>query len=489
MKILVCYQDNVNKAFHKTIRITIPKTWNQCLVTNLIKQYVDAYNRVFTNKLEIDDIHFAIYLVDNVANIPIPSDGIISNYIYDRMKVYVRHNNHLGTSKDIPTSITTHSTKSMTDDTNQNTIPAEPAISTETTTPITMDVKKNNEEDAVIKLDRKRNNVTKNNNIPQEVWEVVNDDDEDLGNKTTDATITAVDVIINNGKDDAITTAQDDVIINIDNDDIVATVPKIIYITAPEAAPEAAEAAGMIIEDPQNTPQQQQQHQEEEQVVITENNNVVVNIGNDEDIISSGCAATVSTYMSAPLIDHFCNILDWLGVPENLYQAVVKDLENELLTSPSQDHPEQIITHKLGSLLEASYVNAMTHHAIDQVPPPQTTSTAVAAKNNSTATPNTSSSQITTTTGRDAPSSLITALVTEEQKGSNTNNNIDYDSAGEEFEIVMNHSSKQQNNKTTSTKSSSKNKNPTVVMNRRKKGSRHNRHDEIVDEIQRCVSE
>ena len=146
MKILVCYQDNVNKAFHKTIRITIPKTWNQCLVSNLTKQYVDAYNRVFTNKLEVDDIHFAIYLVDNVAYIPIPSDGIISNYIYDRMKVYVRHNNHLlvGTiSKDITTSITTHTTNknSTTKDMNQNTIPASaPAISTETITPITVKI-------------------------------------------------------------------------------------------------------------------------------------------------------------------------------------------------------------------------------------------------------------------------------------------------------------------------------------------------------------
>lgn len=100
MKILVCYKDNVNKEYHTTIRMTIPKTWmNQCMILDIMKQFLDAYNIAFTNQLNETDLHFAMHWVDNITYIRISYDGIISNCIQDRATLYVRHNCHLKHNK------------------------------------------------------------------------------------------------------------------------------------------------------------------------------------------------------------------------------------------------------------------------------------------------------------------------------------------------------------------------------------------------------
>lgn len=95
MKILVCYEDNANKDFHKTVRITVPPNWNQHYISDLTKHYVKTFNKVFLHKLDESDIHFAVYLNDNVTYVPVPANGIISSYTYDNIKLYARHNRPL----------------------------------------------------------------------------------------------------------------------------------------------------------------------------------------------------------------------------------------------------------------------------------------------------------------------------------------------------------------------------------------------------------
>jgi hypothetical protein len=95
MKVLLNYNNNKNVIFCQTIRIELPKSWLKYPTNRLLEQFVQSYNEVFTNQLSLDNVHLAKN-VPNVENnssqyVPIPSDEPISIQIVDKSEIFVRH--------------------------------------------------------------------------------------------------------------------------------------------------------------------------------------------------------------------------------------------------------------------------------------------------------------------------------------------------------------------------------------------------------------
>jgi hypothetical protein len=95
MKVLLNYNDNKNVVFCQIIRIELPKSWLKYPTNRLLEQFVQSYNEVFTNQLSLENVHLAKY-VTNVENnssqyVAIPSDEPISIQIVDQSEIFVRH--------------------------------------------------------------------------------------------------------------------------------------------------------------------------------------------------------------------------------------------------------------------------------------------------------------------------------------------------------------------------------------------------------------
>jgi hypothetical protein len=106
MKVLVCYNDNTNIEYCKTIRLTLPTSWLKLPTNRILKQFVQSYNLVFTCQLDVMNVYLAKCIAtaddnnnnnttsndsDSIQYIPIPPDEPISIHMKEYIKIYVRH--------------------------------------------------------------------------------------------------------------------------------------------------------------------------------------------------------------------------------------------------------------------------------------------------------------------------------------------------------------------------------------------------------------
>ena len=100
MKVFLRYEDNEDESKHKTLKITLPKSWKNGPASRLIDQFVESYNggkEGQSNILETASMHLALRRpsktddTDTTSLEDVPSDGIIIETIADRDDVFVCH--------------------------------------------------------------------------------------------------------------------------------------------------------------------------------------------------------------------------------------------------------------------------------------------------------------------------------------------------------------------------------------------------------------
>lgn len=116
MKVFLHYQDNANDKFHKSLKITLPKSWKSGPTSRLLTQFVESYNASKAavdkdesgdgddpisfsdaNPLDASSLHFVMEKNGNEATnlhnnlSPIGSDAVVLSTIPDRANLYVRH--------------------------------------------------------------------------------------------------------------------------------------------------------------------------------------------------------------------------------------------------------------------------------------------------------------------------------------------------------------------------------------------------------------
>jgi len=103
MKVFLNYEDNENKDYHKSLKITLPKSWKTGPASNLLDQFVESYNSKFqdSNPLDASELHLGIHEqqekaygsmgVAETKMVPICSDAVVIDTIPDRSDVYICH--------------------------------------------------------------------------------------------------------------------------------------------------------------------------------------------------------------------------------------------------------------------------------------------------------------------------------------------------------------------------------------------------------------
>jgi CHORD len=109
MKILLHYEDNETLEYHKSLKMTLPKSWKTGPISKLVDQFVETYNGNETfataNPLTVSDLHLAIRTAKPTSSSsrggeeggggtelqPLASDAVVLNVLTDRADVYVMH--------------------------------------------------------------------------------------------------------------------------------------------------------------------------------------------------------------------------------------------------------------------------------------------------------------------------------------------------------------------------------------------------------------
>lgn len=101
MKVFLRYEDNEDESTHKTLKITLPKSWKSGPTSRLLGQFVESYNggkEGQLNTLEVDSLHLSIRRPTSTSDDDkatelkdLPSDGIVVELISDRDDVYICH--------------------------------------------------------------------------------------------------------------------------------------------------------------------------------------------------------------------------------------------------------------------------------------------------------------------------------------------------------------------------------------------------------------
>lgn len=100
MKVFLRYEDNEEGSTHKTLKITLPKSWKTGPTSRLLEQFVESYNNGKEgqlNTLDVDSLHLSIRSKSDVDGDDashlrhLPSDGIVLELISDREDVYICH--------------------------------------------------------------------------------------------------------------------------------------------------------------------------------------------------------------------------------------------------------------------------------------------------------------------------------------------------------------------------------------------------------------
>ncbi|KAL3945610.1 MAG: hypothetical protein SGBAC_000265 [Bacillariaceae sp.] len=98
MKVFLHYEENENSDYHKTLKITLPKSWKSGPASNLLSQFVESYNAKFqeTNPLAVEDMHLSLRKPvaersEKTELVALCSDDVVIDEIPDRGDVYICH--------------------------------------------------------------------------------------------------------------------------------------------------------------------------------------------------------------------------------------------------------------------------------------------------------------------------------------------------------------------------------------------------------------
>jgi len=108
MKVFLRYEDNADSSLHKSLKITLPKSWKNGPTSKLLGQFVSTYNASdlgVKNPLDESDLHLATSGTPEATNYlstkneekieselsPLASDSITLEVIEDREDVYIVH--------------------------------------------------------------------------------------------------------------------------------------------------------------------------------------------------------------------------------------------------------------------------------------------------------------------------------------------------------------------------------------------------------------
>jgi len=97
MKVLIHYEDNPDVTFHKSLKITLPKSWKTGPTSKLLDQFVESYNaneNFKENPLDTAQLHLAVREVKDGEKsqlVALASDAVTVDCIADRADVYVMH--------------------------------------------------------------------------------------------------------------------------------------------------------------------------------------------------------------------------------------------------------------------------------------------------------------------------------------------------------------------------------------------------------------
>lgn len=100
MKVLLHYEDNEDSDLHKSLKITLPKSWKTGPTSKLLAQFVESYNANETfksaNPLTESELHLAIRQPVSADNdkhtmLVLASDAVTVDVIPDRADVYIQH--------------------------------------------------------------------------------------------------------------------------------------------------------------------------------------------------------------------------------------------------------------------------------------------------------------------------------------------------------------------------------------------------------------
>ena len=92
------YEDNDNPELHKSLKITLPKSWKTGPTSKLVAQFAETYNSNETlgsaNPLDENNLHLAIRKADNNGRkhlVDLATDATVLDVIADRSDVYILH--------------------------------------------------------------------------------------------------------------------------------------------------------------------------------------------------------------------------------------------------------------------------------------------------------------------------------------------------------------------------------------------------------------
>jgi hypothetical protein len=102
MKVLVHYQDNEDDSKHKTLKITMPKSWKNGPTEKLLEFFIESYNQNLddSNKLDASQMHLEVKREreEGLGNSSgsrrgseLASDDIILECMEDRQDIFVMH--------------------------------------------------------------------------------------------------------------------------------------------------------------------------------------------------------------------------------------------------------------------------------------------------------------------------------------------------------------------------------------------------------------
>jgi CHORD len=105
MKLFLYYEDNEDRSLHKTLKITLPRSWRSGPTSRILTQFVESYNASslgltldesnlhleVRNPQETESKFGVILKKDKTSVTTIPSDAIVSDVLSDHSNVYVQH--------------------------------------------------------------------------------------------------------------------------------------------------------------------------------------------------------------------------------------------------------------------------------------------------------------------------------------------------------------------------------------------------------------
>ncbi len=106
MKVFLRYEDNDDDSLHKTLKITLPKSWVSGQTSRLLEQFAESYNAgdgEKRNRLVVDNMHLSVRrssngsgggksgMASSTSLQDLPSDGIVMEAISDREEVFICH--------------------------------------------------------------------------------------------------------------------------------------------------------------------------------------------------------------------------------------------------------------------------------------------------------------------------------------------------------------------------------------------------------------